>query len=580
MSGRKSAKPVRRLESISGLAGRDLRDKLVELPLDDQVRLFLRSNWRDRIKIVRFSSLADELVASIPDEEILLAFRGAGEDEGLQLIAHAADEQLRFVLDIDLWDEHAVDEEQVLKWLGYLVSLGERSIMSFVRGCDLELVVVFLSKLICLIPFEEAVEMGDELTSIMPDEAFVVQPRIVEEIPSIRLFLSVVRAEDRDLYGQLRYAVYRSIETEAEEEAYRWRNSRLEEKGILEYREAAGIYDPLPESRIRELTNAGGRPYYARAGEIQVPAFYPLELSSSRPLYYELLTSLEEGDLKQRITGDVSYVANRLLVADGRAVGDVDATGAALGRLFSLANVGLLLMADRTGRTPGEIMKAVSITDLFKIGLGAVMGLKREAQEIGRKCRPAGGTAEPAPLEEYHSAVLNGLLRRLPQYYVPGADDGEDYRDFRTPEEIVDTKKVLDQISVLWKACFGKSGAGDSGPAMPAGKTNFGNVLMTGFARFVLSGEATAVPLKKRELDRFLDTAFVDAGEAGRALDAAAGEEYLAWLKGKTGLEAHEWAILEAYVMERFEALEEEISGALSAKDVDSLLTRGILLAW
>jgi hypothetical protein len=362
----------------------------------------------------------------------------------------------------------------------------------------------------------------------------------------------------------------------------------LEEKGILEYGEAARIYDSLPESEIRGLTGRDVRPYYGGVNDIQVPAFYPLGLSGSRPLYYELLEDLDNDEVRNRIAGDASYVTNRLLVADGQAIGDVDATRAALGRLFSFANVGLLHVAEKSGLEPAEVLEAVSISNLFRAGLGPVMALKPEADEIGRGSPLLPGFGEYALFEDYHVGALKGLRMKVPRHYEPEATSTDDYRDFKTPEEIATARAVLAQISVLAEACYDKldilslvsagAAASQSAP-LAASRMDFGNLLMTGFARFVLDGEFGVGPLKKTELGRFLDAAFMTGEDGDRSLDPAAGAKFVAWLKRKTGLRGHRWAILEAYVMERLEVVEEDLAGAASAKDVDALLVESILLA-
>ncbi len=594
MPGRQQEGSAGEFEDIAALGDPDLRDRLSTMPLADQAELFRRSGWVDRVRIVKNSDVAGEVLASMPDEEVLLTFRGAGEDGGLALIPHCTDEQLRFILDVDLWNEHAVDEERVLKWLDYLVSSGEKAIIDFVRVCDYELVIVFLSKLIRLTPFEEAVETGEEATSIVPDDAFVVQALVPEETPAIRIFLMTIMGEDRDLYARLRYSTYRAIAAETEDEAYRWRNSRLEEKGILEYEEAARIYEALPQSEVRGLAARGTRPYYGGRDDIQVPAFYPLGLSGSRTPYHELLEALEEDGVKNRIAGDASYVTNRLLVADGRPIGDVDATREALDRLFSLASVGLLHLAAENKRKPAEVLPAVSISDLFRLGLGLVMDLGAEAEDVGKKCPAAPGFGEYALLEEYQVGVLRGLRRRVPQMYEPGATATDDYRDFRTPDEIAAARAVLARISVLAETCLGKlrllrhseaprpaspPAAGGAPAAVEVRTMDFGTALMTGFARFVIDERFGVAPLGRREVQKFLDAAFVDSGKHGRTIDARAADKFLAWLKRRTGFEGDEWAILEAYVAEHLELVEADFAEVSSAKDTDSLLISSMLIA-
>jgi hypothetical protein len=579
-------------DNIAALDDQDLRDRLNALPLDRQIEIFRASGWQERVKVIKNSGVADRIMEAMPDEEVLLTFKGAGEEMGLALLPYCTGEQLRFILDIDLWSEYAVDEEQVLKWLGFLVSSGEKTIVDFVLTCDIELVTLFLSKLVRFVPIDDAVEMGEELTSIMPDEAFIVQALIPDETSAIRILLSTIMVEDRDLYGDLRYSTYRAIAAETEEEAYRWRASRLEEKGILEYDEAARIYECLRDREVRDIVAGKAPPYYRRANDIQVPAFYPMEISTSRTLYCELLDSLKDNRLRSRIAGDASYVTNRLLIADGKCIGDVEATAAALGRLFSLANVGLQYVAKEGGRPPAKVLESAPVSDLFRLGLGLVTALGPEADTLGRRCAPGPDGREYALFEDYHIGVLKGLRMRTPMHYDPGAGE-EDYRNFRTLEEIATARAVLAQVSVLQEACCERLGvlsatavpaggpAADTSACAPAdaGRMNFGNVLTTGLARFVINGDFGLRPLEARDLEEFLSRAFVGGGRKGRALDGAASEKYAAWLKRKTGFRGHKWAIFEAYLSERLEMLEEDLGGASSGADVDPILIGSILLA-
>jgi len=262
-----------------------------------------------------------------------------------------------------------------------------------------------------------------------------------------------------------------------------------------------------------------------------------------------------------------------------------------------------LHLAEKNGIEPGEVLEAVCISNLFRVGLGLVVPLKGEADEVGRSCPPVPGYGEYALFEDYHIGVLKGLRMKVPQHYEPEADGTGDYRDFTAPEEIATARALLAQISVLREACYDNldvlsmalagiagvgaaaTGASPGGPAaaepamIAASRMNFGNLLMTGFVRFVLDGEFDITPLKKKEIGGFLSAAFVAGEDGERSLDPVLTAKFIAWLRRGTGLKGHRWAILEAYVMERLELVEEDLAGASSGKSVDPLLVESVLLA-
>ena len=114
-------------------------------------------------------------------------------------------------------------------------------------------------------------------TNIMADEYFTILSRIPEETENVRLLLRVMRQWDRDMFYSLLFEAYGSAGPETEEHALRWRNSRLEEKGLLEFDEAIEIYGYIGEEEARSL--AEERESAPLSGEPVDAPSYPMRLA-------------------------------------------------------------------------------------------------------------------------------------------------------------------------------------------------------------------------------------------------------------------------------------------------------------
>ncbi len=441
------------IRNISRLTDSELAKRLDSLPVESQVEVFLSSNWSDRLRIVKNSNLAPELVKALPEEEVYLTMKAVGMEDGLLLFQHTSPEQMRFVLDVELWERDLVSDEKSTEWLRYIVACGEDKIMDFVKTCDLELLAVVLRKILHLIPNEEGVQVPEELPSIMIDEFFTILSKSPADTETMRIFLMTVRANDRDLFYKLLFSAYWLIEAEAEEEAYRWRTSRLEEKGLLDFEEAVEIYAYISEKEAYHIVEEKDRIYYSPEDVSYAPT-YPVLLYDRRTFLYEIMMSLTDRQLQNRLRREIAFAANRLIVADSREIGEIDSISQALRRLFALANLGLLFVSGTDQRKARAILHDVAIKELFQIGFSRVLDLKHFAREVVWKWwyrwKDDGFVFMEYPVSE----VFKGLMMRVPQYYALDKGEDVDFRDFETLAELKEVREIVETTAVVAEALF------------------------------------------------------------------------------------------------------------------------------
>jgi hypothetical protein len=561
-----------------------LRTHLRGLPVERQVDLALAVGWNRRLRIIKASEQAGRLVKALPPEEVLLTVKGLGGEDALPIVAHTSPEQLRFLLDVELWKRDQVDAAKVIEWLHYLLACGEDKVEEFVTTTDPELVAIMLRKLLYLVPNEEGVTIPEGLPSIMPDEFFTILANYPEELENTRLLLRVLRQVDRNLFYKLLFLAYGAVDEEATETAYRWRSSRLEEFGLLDFDEAVEIYGYIGEDEARGLAAASGTiGAGAEEAEWVAPSF-PVLLVKRRTRLYQLLLSLEDRALAQRLLREVAFSAGRLLVADAEHIGEIASMTHALTRFFALANVGLVFLAGDDREEALRVIERLPLREVFQVGFSRALDLKRRAAALAGRYWPEWGSRGFTFLDHQRAELMLGLLARVPQY-VPPARDGEGPRDFETMEEVRGAAAALLEIEAVAEACFDRLGlprpgalpAGEA-EAGPPGEITFENVIVTGAVRLLIAGEFRIEPLSRAEV-REMFTRMLERDPAGRyRLSPAARVAVLDRLAGATGLRGTAWNAFRGFVEAGLGALEQEVAGIKSWQELDPRYTRTLML--
>jgi len=576
------------VESAGDLSALDddrLRARLSTLPIRQQVDAVLSLEWADRLRVIKNAPAPKKLVGEIPDEEILLTIKGMGEEDTLDLISLTSPTQLQFLLDVELWSGDTLDKDKVKLWLEYLIGCGEDKVVEFVETADRDLLVLLLVRLLYLIPNEEEGSAPTGTANIMPDEYFTILSRLPEGTENVKLLLRVMRQWDRDAFYGLLFEAYGSAGPEEEEKALRWRNSRLEEKGLLEFDEAIEIYGYIGEDEARCIAEVR-EPAPPVSGPTEAPS-YALRLAGTGTLLSRILASIADRELRNRLRSEIAFTANRLLVADAGNIGDLDSMQRALDRLFSHANLGLQFLCGGDVGQAGEILKHTPIKGLFQIGFSRAVDLKSRAMAIARKWWPAWRQQGFTFLGFPEDGIMKGLLLRVPQYYALGWAGDVEARDFQSMDEVARTGEVLDEILAAADLCFGVLGIPapsdadlETADAFVADleEIDLRRLLATGFVHFSLGGAFEIEPLMIGRVKALFEGGPEEAGDHTRRLKPGSVDGFLDWLRERAGGQSLEWQALQRFARKAFAGLEDEFKGIASWPDLDPRYVRSVIL--
>ena len=572
------------VRQVSRLGDVELRQNLERLSAVEQARVVLALDWQDRLRLVVNSDKAREVIAALPEEEVFLTIKALGEEEALPILALTTPDQLRFVLDVELWSKDLIDPDKAVLWLHHILACGEEKVIEFVTKADLELVVVVLKRLLCLVPNEEGVVVPEGLPNIMPDEYFTILSSFPEETEAIRLFLRIVRQADRDLFYTLLFLVYGSMDEEAEEAALRWRNSRLEEAGLLDFDEAVEIYGYIDEAESRSLAGASARAYTPSEDAEPVAPGFPTLMVQRRTFFYEVLTSIEDEGLANRLRREIAFSATRLLVADAEHIGDLEAMRKALDRLFSLVNVGLLSLSGEDRNRARLVLRTVPIRDVFQVGFSRTVDLRRAALSIAQRYWPEWKTAGFTFLGTPADEVMRGLVMRVPQHYEFKA--GAVFRDFETLGEIESARAHLEEAGVLAETCFEKLGVPKPGEAAPSLAGVFAldladitleNLLLTALVNVGLGRELRVSPLSRGDVREVFERVLEKDANGRNVVGRASRDRMMAALRQATGFEEGRFQALSRAVERSLRTLEDEVGSIAAWEDVDPRYVRSLI---
>lgn len=518
----------------------ELSRELEPVSIREQVEAALSLPCGDRIPFLVHSPKPMRLVRSLPDGEFYLTIREAGPVDAMPVLALASAGQIHHLLDLELWRRDRFDAQRAGAWTAVMVEAGESTLRRFVREVEDDILVLLFRDWagVKQIEFDDQVpihgpgesEAGDERGFASPDGYFRFSPPLAEHMPAVRRLAEMLFHEHPERYQRILWASLNELPSEVEEEAFRWRQSRMEEHGYPPFEEALSIY-AAPGEAAENDDDAGPSP--RRGPEAPAPPLTALASLEDAGLLPAAVESLPVED-RDRFVRQIVSLANRVLVADCRDTGDPDGHRRAVRK--SAGYIGIAL-AMRSRSDPGEAARTIAevpLIDLFRDGYAHAAKLRRRA---GLLVRDGWASCHPQALELLDPPIrprVEGLLEDRPLYLDLGAGgEAPSYRDFERSEEIEETGRALELAEAIGTLFIDRlhldvpriMGEAQARPEEPP---TFSRLLLTMMAWHAARGDLRLEPLPADVTADFLRTvasrrtAHPDA--PGRALDRLIGE--------------------------------------------------------
>jgi hypothetical protein len=554
----------------------ELTSRLRAMAPGDLAELALRLPAGERLEVVLHAPKPMELVRALPDAELYLTVRELGPHDALPLLPLASTAQLQHLIDLESWRRDRFDAERCGAWVAVLAESGQATLRRFLRSADDELLALLLQRWLRVEQIElddtpsvhgtGRGEAGDERGLVSPDGHHRVSPERPEHAPAARQLLQILFLEQRSRYEHILWLALWNLPAELEESALRWRQSRLEERGFPPWDEALAAYAPPTGVRAKPEPLEPDRPDAPKAPRS------PIRVLSGRGI---LIPALERLGPHTRETAlhELVSLANRLLVADARDVGDPEVHRGALEKAAGYIGIALERRGAEAEGQAARVLGEVPALELFREGNAHVVRVQERARRLVREGWPRAHPRALGLLDPPLGERLAGVLRPRPLYLDLARGEGEEaLREFRSLAEVEETRAAVEMAEVVGGVLVEQLGLDVARLVQPRGARpglpRFSTVLLTTLAWHSTRRELRCDVLPAEVAADFLRTVAsrrTAAPEApGRSLEAV-----VAALGAKLGLGPRELAVLRGFGRACLETLAAECGGLDPGTPVD-----------
>lgn len=389
------------------------------------------------------------MVAKIPEIEIFLTIKEVGEQDALDLISLNTPEQLTYLLDLDLWDKDQIIPERFLFWLEILEQCGQDKLRQFFCTADLEFLVSGFRKVMRVHQSphpEESPEEKKESSLFSLDQIYYLEFFNEKNAPLLMRLFNFLYASLPDVYLALMQQIFWGIPAEDEELALRWRNGRLADQGFPNFDEAMEIYSYFPPAKIKKSNF-----FVLPKLEESFPSPRYLEVASKGTFFALALQNELPEETKERVKWELTGLINRVLIADGSYLGDVEALYQSARKALQTLDLGLKYLSQENPANARQLLEKIPLTRIFQAGFSLTLDLKKKAQELMQKGWLANIPRREGILDSPLKETIKGLLRKKPLFFN---ENNGNFSPFAALAEISLTADRLDKIFFLGEIIF------------------------------------------------------------------------------------------------------------------------------
>lgn len=499
---------------------------------------------------------ADALIRSLGGLEAYYAIKALGPDDAAPFLAVIKPEQIRTLLDIEIWHAGRFEPEDLLIWFDAFREVGILRLQAAAKSMDREALAMLFRRrlLIALAPVDDdpselpdwCNSPPDALLPIVhtPDRRYLIAARTEDELEVlegdgtpldeesrkaiIRLVDDLYRDEDFDDVASVLRMAEADLTSALEEDALRFCDARLEDLGFAPLSRAIEVYGLVdPDSILEDAVPP------APANELRLPALYVQHLSDG--LLQAALREIDEPTVVRAIESALVPLANAACVADHVEPGNLEGVEGVLERMRGYIELALSYRASQSELVlaAARRLETHSVRQLFAAGYSITRRLANRAAALVSGGAFARDGDPLGLLDDDDRAVLEALDQRRPMYST-GAEGAEllrpAQRPFRQPQDVARTAAVLDALAAVTAVAAAMGGLEvPAGPkvAPPAQEHSLGLLLATITAHWLVDGALSLAPFDARQLARLRRALGDDADFEGAAaaLAEAAGAQ-------------------------------------------------------
>jgi hypothetical protein len=504
----------------------------------------------------RLSALLDlpnlpAVIRRLRGDELYFLIRDIGVEDAFDLMAYATPDQRRTFMDLDMWVGSRFDSQRMDQIVEQALQVDHDFAKRMVQEMDPEAIVLRIFSVTQVLTQEEAetVDLGNDAVFQTPDNIFVLACENHDEVPGIKRLMELLYAENVDRAHQLLQAGRRDTPSSLEDMAWNYRQSRLQDLGFPSDEDRFAIYEPIDVKALRKELEIG------RALAL------PLAATPVGLFFWECLgASAGERD-PGTIVSSLLALGNRVLAARSRDISEEGGWLEASRHALSLVSIGLEDLANGDAEIGSTLLSRLPGIVLFRVGMEAI----RPAHVAAR--RIIGDVGGLPGLDLFEPGIGEPLraVAAFPPSFCEMLTGGSGWRDFQGLDDVIRVQRVVEQARAV--VTFARNALGFVAASAGHGSDDhvptFANVTATAWARRILDGSPSLLPLDGEAVGKLRVTAF--DGDRIRAALRPRAEEVSSFVDNPS----HVQPLLE-FLDRAVSAVEESLSGLDPSQPVET----------
>jgi hypothetical protein len=416
---------------------------------NSSLRSLQKLSSREIAQAIFKGDVPEQMIRQLPAQTLYLVAKQNGIGSSGDLIEFAQVEQIRLLLDFDLWKQDTFDEESFWEWLavhGEDEDNGLEITQKILKCIDLKLISLIIARYVQIVVNEEPSDAPPAPGYFTPDKGSTwIGFSIEDGTKQFQLgrLLALIFETKAELFYQLIAVAQTQTQTILEEESYLDKQRRLSGEGIPDSDYAHAVHLPLSrDSALQELSQEPARP--------------ALDIPVSEPLLYIESTLQPLVSLAEQYSGDETFESELTLIMNSALVvfhinfntpKDVfDLTAQVRGAL----NIGLHVLTQEGEISADDLYRKLGLQKIYRVGFTALLDLQKRARKMLRI--EQNGAVPTAILEKIASAfprlpVAIDALELLDKKYSSAEHSTGSYSQECVPftelKEVMALRKIL-----------------------------------------------------------------------------------------------------------------------------------------
>ena len=389
-----------------------------------------------------------EFIKSLSSEDLFWIIKKVGEDDSIELLALATEEQWQYILDVEIWKKDRLDIPASISWLKRLHLADPFRLARWMFSEEGEgFSHLFFFKTIDIIIISDKDQVYDIPDGYVTfDGVYYFRSKESENQAILEDILRVMSGENLIKYQSMMLNIGGVIPAEAEEELYRLRNVRMAEHGFLPYEEAISIYSPLDVSYITPEKREEIPDIIIDDETRAVIPLSPMLHIDSQVMLSNVLNRINDPLLMDRIRIEFAGLCNQILSADRIIPQNINDLIDICRKAAGFLNIALERRAGKEISLALSIIKNYPLSIIFRVGFGLALKAKWEAQRWQAGSWFMSYGYDLRFWGDYWGGMLEGLLRAKPMFYD---NKKQELRNFETMNDLSECIKVLQYIMVV-----------------------------------------------------------------------------------------------------------------------------------